>query len=486
MIENTVLQTSVNDIEEDQVSNRATSLITAESLGSKAFKKDYKIRYAYMTGSMYRGIASPELVIKMAKAGMLSFLGTGGMSLPEITQAINIIKKSLDKDLSFGVNILFQPSEPWIEEEQVDLFLKENIRCAEASAYMQGLSLALIRYRLSGAKRNNDGSIVLKNKIIAKVSRPEVASVFMSPPPQELVQKLVEQNKITAIEAEIAEFVPVADDICVEADSGGHTDQGVAFVLLPAMIKLRNELVKNYQYKRNIRIGAAGGLGLPESVAAAFLMGADFIATGSINQCTVESGNSDQAKDMLQEMNIQDTEYAPAGDMFEIGAKVQVLKKGLFFPARANKLYEIYKQYESLDDIDAKIRQQIETRFMQKTFEDVYKDTEAYFLDRNPNVIKLAESNPKYKMGLVFKWYFVRANHLALSGSIEDKVDYQIQTGPALGAFNQLVKKTNLENWRNRHVDEIAFMLLNGAANILNEKYSLMVSERESSCINTD
>ena len=31
---------------------------------------------------------------------------------------------------------------------------------------------------------------------------------------------------------------------------------------------------------------------------------------------------------------------------------MQVLKRGVFFPARANKLYELWKSHDSLDDID--------------------------------------------------------------------------------------------------------------------------------------
>lgn len=59
--------------------------------------------------------------------------------------------------------------------------------------------------------------------------------------------------------------------------------------------------------------------------------------TGSINQCTVEAGTSDDVKDLLQQLNIQDTDYAPAGDMFEMGAKIQVMKKGVFSrPGRIN------------------------------------------------------------------------------------------------------------------------------------------------------
>jgi trans-AT polyketide synthase/acyltransferase/oxidoreductase domain-containing protein len=103
--------------------------------------------------------------------------------------------------------------------------------------------------------------------------------------------------------------------------------------------------------------GTGGRHRRSRGAAAAFLLGADFVATGSINQCTVEAGMSADGKSMLQEMDIHDTEYAPAGDMFEIGAQVQVLKKSVFFPARANKLLSLYRHYESLDDIPSRTRQ---------------------------------------------------------------------------------------------------------------------------------
>jgi trans-AT polyketide synthase/acyltransferase/oxidoreductase domain-containing protein len=97
-------------------------------------------------------------------------------------------------------------------------------------------------------------------------------------------------------------------------------------------------MMPKYRYDKPIHVGAAGGIGTLHAAAAPFIMGADFILTGSINQCTVEAGTSDAVKDLLQELNVQDTAYALAGDMFEIGARVQVAKRGLFFPARANKL----------------------------------------------------------------------------------------------------------------------------------------------------
>src|SRR5947207_15781689 len=86
-------------------------------------------------------------------------------------------------------------------------------------------------------------------------------------------------------------------------------------------------MISTYDYSDSFSIGAAGGIGTPEAAAAAFIMGADFILTGSINQCTVEAGTSETVKDILEKISVQDTTYAPAGDMFEIGSKVQVVKR---------------------------------------------------------------------------------------------------------------------------------------------------------------
>lgn len=170
-------------------------------------------------------------------------------------------------------------------------------------------------------------------------------------------------------------------------------------------------------------------------------------------------------------MNVQDTEYAPAGDMFEMGARVQVLKKGLFFPARANKLYDLYQRHSSLDDMDDKTRKQLQEKYFKRTFDDIYKGVKEYFASVAPGEIDKAEKNPKHKMALIFRWYFSYAMQLAMTGSDEQKVDYQIHTGPALGAFNQWVKGTEMESWRNRHVDEIAFSMLDATAELLNQRY---------------
>lgn len=448
--------------------------ITTRSLGSEKFKRVYGVDYAYVLGAMYRGISSKEMVVRMGKAKMIGFLGTGGMSLTRIENDIQFIQSQLNKGESYGANLLNNLTDSDLEDRSVDLFLMYKVKFVEAAAYMQNLSLALVRYRLSGLHRDADGRIVTGNKIIAKISRPEVATAFMSPPPKWQVEKLLAEGRVSKTQAELSLFVPMADDLCVEADSGGHTDQGVAYVLMPGIRKLRDEMMDKYNYQEEIRIGAAGGIGTPDAAAAAFMLGADFIVTGSINQCTVEAGTSAAAKDLLQEMNVRDTSYAPAGDMFEIGAKVQVLKKGVFFPMRANKLYETYMRFNSLEEIDDKIRKTIEEKYFCRTFDEVYAELCKCYAEKNPERFAKAERLPKHKMAMVFRWYFSMSAKLAMTGSQERKVDYQIHTGPALGAFNQWVKGTPLEDWRNRHVDDIAKKILSGTAQLINDQYSRM------------
>ncbi|PWK14996.1 ACP S-malonyltransferase [Tumebacillus permanentifrigoris] len=439
--------------------------LAAESLGSQAFKQDYQVKYAYMSGAMSMGIASKELVVRMGRAGLLGFLGTGGVELWQTEEAIRYIQRELAAGQAYGMNLLHTPKQPEREEQHVDLYLQYGVRNLEASAFMS-MTPALIKYRAHGLAMEN-GRVVAHNRIIAKVSRPEVAENFLSPAPDYIVEKMVDQRKITREQAHMLKQIPMADDLCLEGDSGGHTDGGNAFVIMPSITKLRDEMMAKYGYHKQVRVGVAGGIGTPDAAAAAFVLGADFILTGSINQCTVEAGTSNAVKDLLQQINIQDTAYAPAGDMFELGARIQVMKKGVFFPARAKKLHELYLQHQSLDEINEKDKKQIQEKYFKRTFDDLYAELKRTL--PQPEVEK-AESNPKHKMALLFKWYFNYSARIALQGEQDKQVDFQIHCGPALGAFNQWVKGTELENWRNRHCDEIGIKLMTETAKLLQHK----------------
>ncbi len=208
----------------------------------------------------------------------------------------------------------------------------------------------------------------------------------------------------------------MADDLTAEADSGGHTDNQAAVVLIPTMLALRDRLQRQYRFHEAPRIGAAGGISTPWSAAAAFAMGASYVVVGSVNQACVESGTSDAVRKMLAEAQQADIAMAPAADMFEMGVKVQVLKRGTMFAMRAAKLYEIYRAHDSIDQIPAADRAMLEKTIFKAPLETIWDQTRAYFLDRDPSQVERAGRDPKHKMALVFRWYLGQSSHWANAG----------------------------------------------------------------------
>jgi PfaD family protein len=300
--------------------------------------------------------------------------------------------------------------------------------------------------------------------VIAKVSRAEVATRFFSPPPDKILADLVRRGAITADQAEMARTIPVAQDLTAEADSGGHTDNRPAITLLPAMLALRDEIAVRHGYRVGLRVGAAGGIATPSAVAAAFAMGADYVMGGSVHQSCVESGTCDLVRNMLVKAGQADVSMAPAADMFEMGVKVQVLKRGTLFAMRAARLYDAYRQFPSLEEIPEDVRGGLEKEILAKAVGQVWDDTRAYFERRDPTQIARAQRDPKHKMALVFRWYLGQASRWANSGEPSRRMDYQIWCGPAMGAFNEWAKGSFLEGWKERRVVTVALNLMVGAA----------------------
>ncbi len=176
-------------------------------------------------------------------------------------------------------------------------------------------------------------------------------------------------------------------------------------------------------------------------------MGAAYIVTGTVNQACRESGSSDLVRNMLANAEQADVTMAPAVDMFEMGVKLQVLKRGTMFAMRGNKLYDIYKEYDSIDAIPAVERERLEKTVFKMSLEDVWDTTKAFFNERDPAEISKAEQNPKHKMALIFRWYLGLSSRWANAGVEDRQVDYQIWCGPAMGAFNEWTRDSF---WKHR------------------------------------
>ncbi len=432
------------------------------NLGDTGFKETYQVRCAYYAGSMANGIASVDMVVALGKAGLLGSFGAAGLVHSRLESAIQAIKAGLP-DEPFAANLIHSPSEDAMERNAVDVYLQQGVHVVEASAFID-LTPSIVYFRAAGLSISSDGEINIGNHVIAKLSRSEVATRFMQPAPENFLNQLVSEGKITSQQADLAKLVPMADDITVEADSGGHTDNRPLVCLLPTMLTLRDEIQAKYNYPVPVRIGAAGGISTPASALAAFMMGAAYIVTGSVNQACIEAGASEHTRQVLAQAGMADVAMAPSADMFEMGVKVQVLKRGTLFPMRAQKLFELYSHYDSIEQIPAEELEKLEKQVFKRGVESIWEDTIKFFTERDPAQIERAQNNPKRKMALIFRWYLGLASRWSNSGEKGREMDYQIWCGPSMGSFNDWVRGTYLAEPNNRRVSDVAMQILTGAA----------------------
>jgi PfaD family protein len=431
-----------------------------EQLGDRAFCRELGIRYPYLGGSMAKGISSVAMVEALGQAGMLGFFGAAGLPFAEVEAAVDRLSSA---NFPYGFNLIHSPHEPDLEAALAELYIRKDVRLVEASAFLS-LTLPLVRYRTHGIHRAANGKIVAPNRIIAKVSREELAEKFFSPPPENLLRQLLEARVLTAEQVELAARIPMAQEITAEADSGGHTDNRPAIALFPTITSLAARLERKFGYDARLRVGLAGGVGTPAAAAAAFAMGAAYIMTGSVNQACLESGTSDAVRKLLTETRQADVTMAPAADMFEMGVTVQVLKRGTMFPMRAAKLYDLYRTHDTLESISPVERDKLEKTLFQAKLDDIWRDTRAYFLKRDPQQVERAGRDPKHRMALVFRWYLGQAAHWAKDGAPGRAMDYQVWCGPAMGAFNEWTSGSFLEAPQQRRVATVARNILFGAS----------------------
>ncbi|WP_421109279.1 ACP S-malonyltransferase [Streptomyces sp. NEAU-S77] len=419
------------------VADPVTPAVHADALGARSFRERYGLRRAYLVGSMYGGVSGTHLVRSAAKAGLLGFLGVGGLSADETERQLRGAVDELGPGGAFGVNFLYRHGAPGQEAVLVDALLRHGIDLVEASGFPL-ITEQLVRFRLKGGR------------ILAKVSRTDAAAAFLAPPPEPLVARLLAAGAVTEAEARAAADRPMADDLCVEAEGGWLSGTADLLSLLPATLRLRD---RSALPGHRVHIGCAGGIGTPEAVAAAFLMGAEFVLTGSVNQCAVEAATSDQVKEILQELHEYDVAAAPWGELFELGVQARYVKRGLLFPARASRLHELWRRHGSLTEIDDDTRTQVFHRYL---------GGEASSPAPAPG------TEPKAALAALFREYFARGLRLALTGDQRSRVDYLIHCGPSMGAFNQAVAGTPLEHRRARTVEAIADTLMEGAAEHVN------------------
>jgi PfaD family protein len=150
--------------------------------------------------------------------------------------------------------------------------------------------------------------------------------------------------------------------------------------------------------------------------------------------------------------------------MFEMGVQVQVLRRGTMFGPRAGRLYEIYREYSSIEELPADVRGALEREVLHASLDEVWAQTVSFWQQRDPAQLARAAEDARHRMALIFRWYLGNSSRWAVEGDTSRRADYQLWAGPAVGAFNRWTAGSFLAEPGERTVTQIALNLLEGAA----------------------
>jgi len=433
--------------------------------GSEAFVRDWHLEKPCLAGGLEDGVSTPEMVIALGRSGLCGFLGIGGLAHPEARRQIDQVRTALTGGQPWGVSLPYTIGRPGWETRITGDLLELDLDYLEVVDYLQATP-GLVRLRFRGMQHAGD----VPRRVLARVSTLELAQRMLGPAPARVVEQLLQDGLLTGPEAELAARLPLATDVAVQADAGFAAEVGSLATVLPAVKALALQAQRTFALECPVAVGAAGAVGSPGAVAAAWMLGADFIMTGRVNQCTPEAGTSEAVKQLLAEAGVCDVAMAAEADFFELGARSQVLGKGLLFAARANKLYAIYRQSASLAELSRKDTEQLEQRYFGQDFEQVYQQLTEYWAGVNPDQLQRASADPRCRMALTFRWYLMQATRYALAGDVSRKIDFRVPCGPEMGAFNGWAAEEGLSRWQDRAVDVVNHRLFDAGAEYLRSR----------------
>ena len=393
--------------------------VHAEWLGDRTFCEEHGTRFAYVTGAMATGIASVELVCAPAARGFLAFYGAGGLSLERVERDLDtIIDRLSDRpDAAWGSNLIHSPDQPALEDALVDAFLLRGVSRIEASAFMS-LSPAIVRYAATGlalrhlrtdsSPEPGDGE-----DQPARSGAPFPAAASAGAPGRARRGRRHHRRGSAAGRASAGRrrcdvrgrFGRAHGSPPVDGAATRHPSSCATSSPLPE--------------------GGRGPCASARRAAWATLprlrppsrWAPDYVVTGSVNQVAIESGTSDAARAMLALAGLADVTMAPAADMFELGIEVQVLRRGTLFAQRAKRLYELYREYPSLDALPAETRQKLEREILRASVDEIWRECEVFWSGREPAQLERAARDPHHRMALVFRWYLGNSNRWAREGA---------------------------------------------------------------------
>lgn len=407
-------------------------------LGDPRVTQAYRLRLPYLADALPYGISGPVMLRRLADAGLFGFLGTRGVPLAAVAADIRELTAP-GLYGRWGIELPAERLDPPRARALACLAADAGVRHAVTAGW-SGVSAELVHWRFAHGSAGR--------RLLVRITGHQQAQAFLRPAPAGLIAELLRSGRLTPGEAAAAARLPVATDLCVQPEPGSTAMAG----LLPAVLRAAREA--GAAGEAEVLVGA-GGIATPEEAATAMLLGAGFLVTAAINQCTPQARTCEAVKDLLATVRQEDTVLAPSAELFLLGGQEHMVRKATLFPARAAHLYGLHLARVPLRQLPAATRQLIERDYLGEPIgHAVGKENK--------------ENEPR--MADVLARYFDTGTSAALEGRGEQRLNWHIPCDPELGAFNLAASRLGLVSWRTRDVEVIAERLTVAGAELLGQR----------------
>ncbi len=436
-----------------------------EWLGDRGFTETHGVRFPYVAGEMANGIATTRMVIEMARNGYLGFFGAAGLGRERVAAAVDELVGVLGHDgAPFGCNLIHSPNEPALEAAVADLFIDRGVRKVSASAFMS-LTPAIVRYAYRGVHVDPTGAVHRPNAVFAKISRPEVARHFINPAPSALLDHLVAHGELTPEEARLGAMLPVAEDLTVESDSGGHTDNRPLAPLFAAIQAVRDEITRATW----VRAPHAARRGRRHRHAAGGCRGVRArrgVRPHRIGQPGVRRGGSGTAarSRCSRPRTSPTSRWLLRPTCSSSASSSRCSSAARCSPRGRRSCTSCTARTPRWTSIPQEATADLEQRVLGMSVGECWAATREFWAQRDPEQVVRAEANPRHRMALMFRSYLGLSSRWSIEGLEERRTDYQIWCGPAMGAFNAWTAGSFLAEPEHRTVVQVAHNLMEGAA----------------------
>ena len=253
-----------------------------------------------------------DVVVEASKAGAIGVLGAVGFTPEELEVQLDWIDARIG-DKPYGVDVVMPEKDPWAEEgdlEQLGAKLKSMIPPETVAFAKAVLAKAGVPELPAGTQHEGDYLIrstaaTARRHIEIALKHPNVRLIAnaLGAPPADVTQLIKESGRLLAglcgEASQARKHAAAGVDIIIAqgTEGGGHTGEIGSLVLWPEVVEA----------VAPIPVLAAGGVGSGAQIAAALMLGAEGVWTGSLWLTTVESDLTEQQRELLIEARSRDT-----------------------------------------------------------------------------------------------------------------------------------------------------------------------------------